>query len=125
MSLLSASQTAHCENLRRQPGTGENGVGFRPSAALCYRGEPTSQMAAGPTVSVRPGSQAWQEDGNQRGGMSIDPFGVLRVPPCEKANLRCVHVGQRCRADEHVVEDLVVDGCGNAGLAKHLPCRPD
>jgi len=50
--------------------------------------------------------------------VSADPLGITRIPAREKTNFGGVHIGQRCRADEHIVEDLAVDRCSNAGMTK-------
>src|SRR5258708_6974993 len=65
-------------------------------------------------TSVRRARQSWYQDGHQPFSVRTNPSWVIRIVAGEEADLGGVHVGQGCRANEHVIEDLAVDWCRDA-----------
>src|ERR1700692_2617771 len=62
------------------------------------------------TTSVRRGArQSWQKDGHQPFSVGTNPSWGIRILAGEEADLGSVHIGQGCRANEHVIEDFAVD----------------
>ena len=108
------------EGLERHPGTV-----LRNWYGTALRSRPMLRVPCFCHPSICPAANPGRRMATIPSACSAIHFGLARIPTGEKADFWGVHVRQRCRADEHVVQDLAVDGRRLPGFTEHLPGRPD